>query len=78
MILGWEDLLEEEMAAHCSIPALESPMDRGAWRATAHGVAKSQTQLVFLKYVFTYWLCQDLVVAHGPSCLAACGIFSVP
>ena len=22
---------------------LESPMDRGAWRATVHGVAKSQT-----------------------------------
>ena len=24
---------------------LENPMDRGAWQATAHGVAKSQTQL---------------------------------
>ena len=24
---------------------LESPMDRGAWRATVHGVAKSQIQL---------------------------------
>ena len=24
---------------------LENPMDRGAWRATAHGVTKSQTQL---------------------------------
>ena len=24
---------------------LENPMDRGAWYATAHGVAKSQTQL---------------------------------
>ena len=24
---------------------LENPMDRGAWKATAHGVAKSQTQL---------------------------------
>ena len=24
---------------------LENPMDRGAWRATAHGVAKSQTRL---------------------------------
>ena len=23
---------------------LENPMDRGAWRATVHGVAKSQTQ----------------------------------
>ena len=24
---------------------LKNPMDRGAWRATVHGVAKSQTQL---------------------------------
>ena len=24
---------------------LENPIDRGAWRATVHGVAKSQTQL---------------------------------
>ena len=24
---------------------LENPMDRGAWRATDHGVAKSQTRL---------------------------------
>ena len=24
---------------------LENPMDRGAWQATAHGVAKSQTRL---------------------------------
>ena len=30
--LGWEDPLEE-------------PMDRGAWQAIVHGVAKSQTEL---------------------------------
>ena len=24
---------------------LENPMDRGAWQATIHGVAKNQTQL---------------------------------
>ena len=27
---------------------LENPMDRGAWRATVHGVAKSQTRLKWL------------------------------
>ena len=26
-------------------PYLENPMDRGAWRATVHGVTKIQTQL---------------------------------
>ena len=43
--LGWEDALEEGMATHCSIAAWRNPMDRGAWQATVHGVAKSQTRL---------------------------------
>ena len=29
------------MAMHFSSPALENPMDRGAWQATAHGPAES-------------------------------------
>ena len=29
--------------------SLENPMDRGAWRATIHGVAKSRTQLSDLR-----------------------------
>ena len=33
------------MATHSSILARRIPMDRGAWWATVHGVAKSQTQL---------------------------------
>ena len=43
--LGWEDLLEESMATHSSILAWRIPMDKGAWRATVYGVAKSQTRL---------------------------------
>ena len=43
--LGGEDPLEEGMATHSSILAWRIPMDRGAWRATVHGVAKSWTQL---------------------------------
>ena len=38
---GWEDPLEEGMATHSSILAWRIPMDRGAWRATVHGVAES-------------------------------------
>ena len=41
--LGHEDPLEKEMATHSSIPAWRIPIDRGAWRATVHGVAKSWT-----------------------------------
>ena len=40
--LGWEDPLEEGMATHSSVLAWRIPMDRGAWQAIVHGVAKSQ------------------------------------
>ena len=43
--LGWEDPLEEGMATHSSILAWRIPMDRGAWRATVHGVTKGRTRL---------------------------------
>ena len=43
--LGWEDPLEEGMAIHSSILAWRTPMDRGAWQATVHGVTKSRTRL---------------------------------
>ena len=43
--LGWEDPLEEGMATHFTILAWRIPMDRGAWRATVHGAAKSWIQL---------------------------------
>ena len=43
--LGWEDPLEEGMATHSSVLAWSIPMDTGAWRATVHRVAKSQTRL---------------------------------
>ena len=38
---------------------LENPMDRGAWRATVHGVAQNRTQLKWLsmaqvKYMFNF------------------------
>ena len=39
--LGWGDPLEEEMATHSSILAWRTPMDRGAWLATVHGVTES-------------------------------------
>ena len=39
--LGWEDPLEESIATHSSILAWRIPKDRGAWRATVHGVTES-------------------------------------
>ena len=43
--LDWENPLEEGMATHSSILAWRIPMNRGAWQATVHGVAKSWTRL---------------------------------
>ena len=40
--LGQEDALEKEILQYF---CLGNPMDRGAWWATIHGVAKSRTQL---------------------------------
>ena len=35
----------KRVVTHSSILAWRIPMDRGAWRATVHGVTKSHTQL---------------------------------
>ena len=43
--LGREDPPEEGMATHSSVFAWRIPMDRGAWWATVHAVAKSRTRL---------------------------------
>ena len=45
--LDWEDPLEESMAAHFSTLAWRIPMNRGAWWAIVHGIAKSQTRLSY-------------------------------
>ena len=66
--LGWEDPLEDSTATH-SILAWRIPIDRGPWRATVHGVAKSQTWLsdsaqhkhVFIKYPFLVCTCSVLL-----------------
>ena len=39
--LGREDPLEKGMVTHFSILAWRIPMNRGAWQAAVHGVAKS-------------------------------------
>ena len=44
LFLGWEDPLEEAwQLALVLLPG--SPVDRGAWWATVHGVSKSLTWL---------------------------------
>ena len=41
------------MATHCSDLARGNPMDRGAWQAVVHWVAKSWTQLCDWEHTHT-------------------------
>ena len=59
--LGWEDLLEQGTATHSSILDWRIPMDRGAWWAGVHRVAKSGTRpsdlaAAAVYYGFPWWL----------------------
>ena len=42
-IPGWEDSLEEHMATNSRILIWRTSMDREAWWATVHGVARGWT-----------------------------------
>ena len=51
--LSREDPLEKEVATHSSTLAWKIPWNGGAWWATVHGVAKSQTRLS--DFTFMHW-----------------------
>ena len=64
---------------------LENPMERGAWQATGHWVAKSQTQLKQLStaqdikdavwcFCFSVWLC-SVWQSLGPAVLLQMALF---
>ena len=69
--LYWGDPLEEGMATHSSIIAWRSPMDRGAWWDTVHGVTKSWTDWV------TKHLSNELVMPSNHLILW-CPLFLLP
>ena len=52
--LSWEDILEQEMATHSSIPAWRIPWMEEPDRPTVHGVTKSQTRLSDFTFTFLY------------------------
>ena len=41
--MAWGDPLEKGMATHSSMSCLENSMDREAWQALVHRVAKGRT-----------------------------------
>ena len=44
---------------------LENPMDRGAWWAAVHGVAKSQTRLSDFTFTFHFHALENEMAAHS-------------
>ena len=65
--LGWEDPLEEGMVTHSSILAWRIPMDKGAWRATVHGVTNEQlsTQHVFVCVYISIYVDKEKQKMHS-------------
>ena len=46
-------------------PHLENPMDRGAWKAAVHGVARSQTQLSDFTFTFHFHALEKEMATHS-------------
>ena len=44
---------------------LENPLDGGAWRATVHGVAKSQTRLSDFPFTFHFHALEKEMATHS-------------
>ena len=50
-----EHFLEKAMTSPLPYSCLENPMDRGAWWAAVHEVAKNQTRLSNFTFTFMHW-----------------------
>ena len=53
------------MAPHSSTLAWKNPMDRGAWWAAIHGVAKSRTQLIDFTFTFHFHALEKVMATHS-------------
>ena len=63
---------------------LENPMDGGAWWATVHGVAKSQTRLSDFNFTFHFHVLEKAMATHSsvlalriPGMGEPCGLLSM-
>ena len=63
---------EKAMAPHSSTLAWKNPMDRGAWWAAVHGVAKSRTRLSDFTFPFHFHELEKEMATH--SSVLACRI----
>ena len=72
--LGWEDPLEKEMATHSVTLAWRIPVDRGAWQAVIHGIARVRHDLSSLppKLPISLMSSTNLVFIANLSSLSIC------
>ena len=74
---GLERSPEEGMVTHSSILAWWIPLDRGAWRATVHRVAKSQTWPTRFQSLSRVWLFATPWTAAGQASLSITNSWSL-
>ena len=53
------------MAPHSSTLAWKNPMDRGAWKAAVHGVAKNSTRLSDFTFTFHFHALEREMATHS-------------
>ena len=59
-----EHLLGEGDGTSLQYSCLENPMDRGAWWATVHGVARSRTRLSEFTFIFHFHALEKEMATH--------------
>ena len=57
--------MEKGMATYSGILAWRILMDRGAWKATVHGVTKSQTRLSDFTFTFHFLALKKEMATHS-------------
>ena len=60
----YADLVEKAMAPHSNTLAWKNPMDRGAWQAAVHGVAKNRTRLSDFTFTFHFHALEKEMATH--------------
>ena len=58
-------IIREGNGAPLQYSCLENPVDRGAWRATVHGVAKGQTRLSDFTFTFHFDALEKEMATHS-------------
>ena len=71
-LIGHIDAYREGNGTPLQYSCLENPMDRGAWWAAVHGVAKSRTRLSDFTFTFHFHALEKEMATH--SSVLACRI----